>query len=130
MKVAIAAVLLLYSSTACAEERAPEVERSRECVPQIRLDDTTYIAAGYTEVRGARFDTAVAANCDDIGPSPQGSEFTENSEQVAVWSLRGYSTDDVVTARFDEDSFIIFVADSMPRGEIDRVVGELSSARG
>ena len=130
MKVAVAAVLLLWSATACAEEQAPEPATSRECVPQIRLDDTTYIAAGYTEVRGTRFGTAVEADCDDVGPSPQGSVFTENSEQVAVWSLRGYSTDDVVAARFNEDSFVIFVADSMPRGEIDRVVGELSSARG
>jgi hypothetical protein len=130
MKVAVAAVLLLCSSTACAEVRAPEAATSRECVPQIRLDDTTYIAAGYAEVRGTRFDTAVEADCDDIGPSPQGSEFTENSDQVAVWSFHGYSTSDVVAARFNEDSFIIFVADSMPRGEIDRVVGELSSARG
>jgi len=55
--------------------------------------------------------------------------FTGHSEQTHVWSLPGYSTDDVVAARFNVDSFTIFVADSMPRGEIDRVVGELSSDR-
>lgn len=132
MKVAVAVVLLLWSSTACAEvtsgrvvEGAPE----RECVPKIRLNSTTYTAAGYTEIRGTRFDTADAADCDDEGPSPRGSVFTGHSEQTHVWSLPGYSTDDVVAARFSEDSFTIFVADSMPRGEIDRVVGELSSDR-
>jgi hypothetical protein len=128
MKIALAAVLLLCLSTACAEERAREA--ARECLPQIRLEGTTYIAAGYTQVRGTRFDAAVAADCDDVGPSPRGSGFTENSQQVAVWSLPGYSTDDVVAARFNEDSFTIFVADSMPRSEIDRVVGELSPSRG
>lgn len=126
MKVAVAVVLLLWSSTACAEERVAEGAPERECVPKIRLNSTTYTAAGYTEIRGTRFDTADAADCDDEGPSPRGSVFT-GPEQTHVWSLPGYSTDDVVAARFSEDSFTIFVADSMPRGEIDRVVGELSS---
>ena len=130
MKVAVAAALLVWSLTACAEERAPEARTERECVPRIRLDSTIYIAAGYTEKRGTRFNTADAADCDDEGPSPRGSVFTGHSEQVHVWSLPGYSTDEVVAARFNEDSFTIFVADSMPRGEIDRVVGELSPTRG
>ena len=130
MKVAVAAVLLLWSSTACAEERAPVAATARECLPEIRLDGVTYTAAGYTEIRGTRFDTADAADCDDRGPSPRGSVFTGHSEQVDVWSLPGYSTDEVVAARFNDDSFTIFVADSMPRGEIDRVVRELSPTRG
>ena len=129
MKVAVAAVLLLWSSTACADERVAEGAPERECVPKIRLNSTTYTAAGYTEIRGTLFDTADAADCDDEGPSSRGSVFTGHSEQTHVWSLPGYSTDDVVAARFNEDSFTIFVADSMPRGEIDRVVGELSSDR-
>jgi len=33
-------------------------------------------------------------------------------------------------ARFNEGSFTIFVADSMPRSEVDRVIGELSPSRG
>lgn len=130
MKVALVAVLLLSFPTACAEGRGLETRTERECVPQIRLDETTYVGAGYTEVRGTRFDTAVEADCDDQGPSPRGSEFTEESKQIAVWSLPGYSTDDLVLARFNENSFTIFVADSMPRSEIDRVVSELSPSRG
>ncbi len=130
MKVSLAAVLLLWTSTACAEGPTPDTATSQECTPQIRLNGITYIGAGYTEVRGTRFDTAVEADCDDLGPSPRGPEFTEDSKQVAVWSLPGYSTDDLVVARFNEDSFTIFVADSMPRSEVDRVIGELSPSRG
>ncbi|HSE10644.1 MAG TPA: DUF6281 family protein [Nocardioidaceae bacterium] len=130
MKVAVVVALLLSFLTACTEGSGTETATERECVPQIRLKETTYVGAGYTEVRGTRFDTAVEAVCDDVGPSSRGSEFTEDSKQVAVWSLPGYSTDDVVAARFDEDSFAIFVADSMPRSEIDRVTSELSPSRG
>jgi hypothetical protein len=87
MKVAVAAALLVWSLTACAEEPAPEAASERECVPKIRLDTTTYTAAGYTEMRGRRFDTAEAAVCADEGPDPQGSVFTGHSEQVHVWSF-------------------------------------------
>lgn len=129
MKVVFAAVVLMWSATACAEEAAPEAA-TRECVPKIRLDGTTYTGAGYTEVHGTRFDTAIEADCDDQGASPRGSEFTETSEPVAVWSLPGYSTDDVVAVRFNDDMLGVFVADSIPRGEVDRVIEDLSPPRG
>ncbi len=104
-------------------------ETPTECRPEIRLNGTTYFAAGYTELRGTRFAAAIAADCADVGPSP-GSEFTEDSEQVAVWSLPGYSTGDVVATRFDADSFIIFVSDATPSREVGRVVRELSPSEG
>jgi hypothetical protein len=56
--------------------------------------------------------------------------FSDNPEQVAVWSLPGYSTEEVVAVRFNEDLFTIFVADSLPRGDIDRLVRKLSPSPG
>jgi hypothetical protein len=129
VKIASVAVFLVWSSTACAQAPAPEDGAARECASQIRLRGTTYTGAGYTEVRGTQFSSADQADCEDVGPSPRGPVFSERSEQVAVWALPGYSTEEVVTVRFNEDSFTIFVADSVPRGEIDRIVRELSSSQ-
>jgi hypothetical protein len=130
VKIASIAVLLLWSATACAQAPAPHASTARECVAQIRLHGTIYSGAGYTDVLGTQFSSADQADCEDVGPSPRWSVFSESPQQVAVWSLPGYSTEEVVAVRFNEDIFTIFVADSLPRGEIDRVVRELSSSPG
>jgi hypothetical protein len=127
VKIASVAVLLLWSLTACAQAPAPTASPARECAAQIRLEGSTYTGAGYTDMRGTQFSSADQADCEDVGPSPRWSVFSDNPEQVAVWSLPGYSTEEVVAVRFNEDLFTIFVADSLPRGEIDRLVRELSS---
>jgi len=47
-----------------------------------------------------------------------------------VWSLAQYAPEEVLAVRFDEDSFAVFVADSVPRQESERIIRELSKPEG
>lgn len=130
MKAAFAAAAILVAVVGCSGNSTAEGQAAQECTPQVRLNGVVYNGAGYTDRDATRFATAEEADCDDVGPSPQGSVFSEDSGRVTVWSFTGYAPDEVLGVRFDEDSLSVFVADSVVRREVDRIVEDLSQPEG
>jgi hypothetical protein len=46
---------------------------------------------------------------------------------VAVWTFAGYAPDQVLGVRLGQDSFVVFIAESVPRHQGDRIFSELSA---
>lgn len=131
MRVAAACALaaLTVALAGCAGDRPDEARSPQECTPQIRMGSVVYSGYAYTDRHATEFATAEEADCHDMGPSAQGSVFPDHPRQVVVWSFRGYAPEKVLGVRFDKDSFAVFVAESVPRLDIDRITGELSQTR-
>jgi len=91
----------------------------------VRLNERVYTSHGYTDRAASRFAEADEAECHDVGQNPPGSVFPDNPRHVTAGSFAGYPTDKVLGVRFDEDSFGVYVADSVPRTESDRIYKEL-----
>ena len=98
-----------------------------DCVSRVRLDGRAYSGYGYTDHAATELAKADVAECHDLGEEPEGSVFTDDPRQVPVWSIRGYPPEQVVGVRRDENSYEVFVAESVPRADVDRIVEELSS---
>lgn len=99
-----------------------------DCTNRVRLDGRVYSGYGYTDRAGTEFAVADVAECHDTGESPEGSVFTDDPRQVPVWSFHGYPPRQVVGVRRDENSYEVFFAESVPRGDIELIVDELSNA--
>lgn len=97
-----------------------------DCAAQIRVDGEVYTSHSFTDRQATRHGTADRADCDDAGEDAAGSVFSDDPEQVTTWSFSGYPSDNVLGVRFDEDSFAVFVADSLPEEERERLSDELS----
>ena len=125
MKAAVVtvAVTLCLVVTGCAGSGGSQI--SSDCQAQVRADGVVYTSYGYTERRASRHAAADRADCDDVGEDAAGSVFAENAEQVSTWSFRGYPPDEVLGVRFDESSYEVFVADSVPDAERERIFREL-----
>ena len=101
---------------------------SSDCQAQVRADGIVYTSYGYTERKASRHSVADQAECHDVGTMeevPAGSVFTDNPKQVTTWSFRGYPPDEVLGVRFDKSSFAVFVADSVPDAEQERIYRDL-----
>lgn len=109
---------------------AGESSAANDCQGQVRVGDIVYTSLGLTDREASRFSTAEVADCDDVGPDPQGNVFPEHPRLVQTWRFAGYPTDEVIGVRLDQDSFNVYFADSVPRGEADRITEELESADG
>lgn len=103
---------------------------SNDCESQVRADDIVYTRVIDTDREATRFATAEVAECDDVGPDPEGSVFPEHPQLVQTWEFAGYSTDDVVGVRAGADTINVFIADSVPLTERDRLIEELSDTTG
>lgn len=125
MKAAVttSAVTLCFVVTGCAGSGGSQT--SGDCQAQVRADGIVYTSYGYTERKASRHSAADRADCDDVGEDAAGSVFPDNPEQVDTWSFRGYPTDEVLGVRVDEGSFAVFVADSVPDAERERIFREL-----
>jgi hypothetical protein len=62
-----------------------------------------------------------------VGRDAPGAVFPDDPHQVAVWTFAGYASDQVLGVRFGQDSFVVFMAESVPRHQADRIVSELSA---
>jgi hypothetical protein len=100
-------------------------QTSRDCSTQVRADGIVYTSYGYTERNASRHSVAERANCDDVGEDARGSVFPEHPQQVTTYAFLGYRPEEVVGVRFDKNSFAVFVADSVPDAERERIYGEL-----
>lgn len=125
MRVVVVIISLTLSSVAsgCSGDGGSQI--SRDCSAQVRADGIVYTSYGYTDRKASRHSVADRADCDDVGEDAAGSVFAEHPQQVTTWSFRGYPPEEVVGVRFDQDSFAVFVADSVPDAERERIYREL-----
>jgi hypothetical protein len=89
------------------------------------MNGQVYSGYGYTDHRATKFARADEADCHDVGRDPAGSVFPDSPRQVDVWTFDDYSSEQVVGVRFDDDTFSVFIAQSVPRVEAERIEREL-----
>lgn len=124
--LAAVAVALTVAGSGCAASSAGNAESAGDCQAQVRLDGVTYTSYGYTDRQAKRFGTADEAECHDTGSDAPGSVFPADPRPVTVWTFAGYSPSEVLGVRFDETSFAVFSADSLPSQEVDRILAQLN----
>jgi translation initiation factor 2B subunit (eIF-2B alpha/beta/delta family) len=91
------------------------------------VDRTVYTSYGYTERKAAKHSTAEVADCEDAGQDAAGSVFPKSPRRVTTWAFSEYPPAKVVGVRSDKGSFAVFVADSVPAREGERIYEELAS---
>jgi hypothetical protein len=124
--VVAAAVTTLV--TGCAAETSTG-QAAADCTNQVRLDGRVYSSYAYTDRSAQRYGQAEQAECHDTGDNPAGSVFPDEPSMVTVWSFDGYPPEDALGVRFDEGSFAVYVADSVPRKDERRIYRELNPQR-
>ncbi len=117
---------LSFIVVGCSPDGSPQT--SSDCSAQVRVDGIAYTSHGYTDREASRHSVAEAAECHDVGEDAGGSVFPEQPRQVTTWSFRGYPPEEVLGVRFDKDSFAVFVADSVPLSERERIWRELAKS--
>jgi hypothetical protein len=68
------------------------------------------------------------AGCHDEAANASGPVFGTDPPQVAVSKFPGYSPYEVLGVRFTEDSFSIFVAETVSAQDSARIFDELSGS--
>jgi hypothetical protein len=92
----------------------------------VRADGIVYSPLGMTQRAATEYSSADESDCHDVGRDAPGSVFSETPRQVATWTFDGYAPAKVLGVRSHEGSFDVFVADSVPpeeRDKIERSVG-------
>jgi hypothetical protein len=125
MRIAVVAISLTLALTVSGCSGDGGSQASSDCSAQVRADGIVYTSAGYTEWKASRHSVADLAGCDDAGEGAAGSVFREHPQQVTTWAFRGYSPEAVVGVSFDKNSFAVFVADSVPDAERERIYRDL-----
>jgi Family of unknown function (DUF6281) len=124
---ATVACLLAGCASSTKVPEGSEGSAAYECTSQIRSHGVIYSGYGYTDQEATSLGTADEAVCHDVGQDAPGSVFPDDPHQVAVWTFAGYASDQVLGVRFGQDSFVIFIAESVPRHQADRIFSELSA---
>ena len=101
-------------------------EAAAKCAPQIRLAGVVYTGYGYTERAATRHTVADEADCQDVGKDAAGLVFPDHPRQVTTWTFKGFPPEKVVGIRFDHGSYTVFVAESVPHREGDRILRTLN----
>jgi hypothetical protein len=125
MRVAVVATSLTLSVIVSGCSADGGSQTSSDCSAQVRADGIIYTSYGYTERKARRHSIADRADCNDVGEDPAGSVFLEHPQQVTTWSFRGYPPEEVVGVRFDKSSFAVFVSNSVPHAESERILQDL-----
>jgi hypothetical protein len=121
-----AGVILAFLLAGCGGgTNTPAGSAAYECTPQIRFDGVIYSAYDYTDRVATKLGTADEADCYDVGRDAPGSVFPDEPHKVAVWSFANYSSDQVLGVRFGDDSFSVFIAETVPRDQAERIAREL-----
>jgi hypothetical protein len=122
------AITVAFMLAGCASStKAPEGSATYECTSQIRSHGVIYSGYGYTDQEATSLGTADEAVCHDVGQDAPGSVFPHDPHQVDVWTFAGYAPDQVLGVRFGPNSFVVFIAESVPRHQADRILSELSA---
>lgn len=130
MKAAVVTVVatLSFVVTGCAGNGGSQT--ASDCSAQVRADGIVYTSHIYTERSATEFSSAEEADCEDFGPDAAGSVFPESPRHVTTWRFANYPPAKVLGVRFgNTDSFAVFVADSVPPEERDRIYEDLASGR-
>lgn len=106
-----------------------EGQAAADCGAQIRRGEQVYTGYAYTDRVGVELGKAETAECHDVGEDAEGSVFSADPPQVTIWSVEGYSPDDLVAVRFDDDLFQVFFSESLPAEEVERIAEDLSDER-
>lgn len=122
-------VALALAATGCGVNTPSTAISTADCADQMRSGGVVYTAYGITDHPARRYATADRADCHDTGTDPRGSVFPDSPDQVATWTFRGYPSDKVLGVRRGGSSFEVFVADSVPPSERDRISQALSDER-
>lgn len=127
------AVTLNVVLSSCAGAGGPQTsgdegaQTSSDCSAQVRAEGIAYTSHGYTERSAARHSSAEAALCEDTGPDAAGSVFPESPRHVTTWTFAHYPPAKVLGVRSGKTgSFAVFVADSVPPAERDRIYEDLA----
>jgi hypothetical protein len=119
------AVSFLLGVTGCTGGGASPT--SADCSAQVRADGIIYTSHGYTKRSATKFSSAEEADCHDVGPDAAGSVFPDSPRHVTTWRFARYPTAKVLGVRSgNADSFAVFVADSVPPAERDRIYDDLA----
>lgn len=51
--------------------------------------------------------------------------FLDHPRQVTVWAFPGFAPEGVLGVRFDEETFRVFIIESLPRADGDNIIEEL-----
>lgn len=125
MSIAVVAITLTlaFIVSGCSVDGGSQT--SSDCSAQVRANGVVYASHGYTERTATRHSVADQADCEDVGEDAAGSVFPEHPQQVTTWSFRGYPPEEVVGVRSGKKSFAVFVADSVPDAERERIYRDL-----
>jgi hypothetical protein len=85
-----------------------------------------YTSNGTSERRASRYASAERANCEDVGEAAAGSVFPADPSHVTTWAFDGYPPAKVLGVRYGKDSFGVFIADSVPADERERMYAGLA----
>jgi hypothetical protein len=122
----LVAVTLAVVVSGCAGTGG--AEGSSDCAAQVRADGVVYTSHGYTDRRPSKHSWAEEADCDDVGADPAGSVFPESPRHVTTWRFADHPPAKVLGVRTgDTDTFAVFVADSVPPDERDRIYVDLAT---
>lgn len=121
---ALATLMLTFGASACAATNVAEPGGAADCQRQVRLNGVTYTSYGYTEREATRYAVVDEVECHDVRPAV-GSVFSDEPQKATAWSFAGYSPEMVLGVRFEKDSFAVFVADSVPTAESERIFRQL-----
>ena len=123
LRVACVCVVTVVAAGGCAESGGQQT--SEDCSAQVRADGILYTSHGYTERRASKYSSAEEADCQDVGSDAAGSVFPETPRHVATWTFAGYPPAKVLGVRFGQDSFAVFVADSVAPEEREQIYEDL-----
>ena len=101
-------------------------ETTADCSNQVRFDGTVYTGYAFTDREATEVGVADKAECLDVVEDAQGPVFGDDPEQVDVSSFEGYSPDEVVGVRFDDQRYEVYFADSLSSIDIERIAAELT----
>lgn len=124
----VAAVLVgvSFALSGCASDPTATGADTADCSAQIRSEGVVYTSHGYSEREAKKLGTAQQADCQDVGEDAPGSVFSDSSEPVTTWTFEGYPPTMVLGVQFDAHTFAVFVADSVPAEDRDRIYLELA----
>jgi hypothetical protein len=121
------AVTLTFVATGCAGAGS---QTSGDCSAQVRANGIVYTSHGYTRRNATKHSMAEEADCEDVGQDAAGSVFPESPRHVTTWTFAEYPATKVLGVRSSKGSFAVFVAESVPPDERQRIYEDLASGAG
>ncbi|QNN51972.1 DUF6281 family protein [Nocardioides mesophilus] len=98
-----------------------------DCSAQLRADGIVYTSHGYSDRQARKHASAEEAECQDVGSEAAGPVFPASPHTVTTWTFSGYPPTKVLGVRSDQDSFAVFVADSVASKEREAIYEDLAA---